>query len=168
MELNQSQLKERIHYDPDTGRFTWLKDSPLGGARLAGKIAGCIANDGYMVIGIRKRTYKAHRLVFLYMESEMPAKQVDHINRNRSDNRWCNLRHATHQENQQNMSNNTDFIGVSWRKRTNQWTAQSRLNGRVKYLGIFKTHLAACYARHYYDIKNNLSRESRTMGVTNQ
>jgi len=143
--LAQKTLKEKLSYNADTGIFT----------RPNGSVAGAVRDGGYIQISVCNKLYRAHRLAFLYMEGRLPVDQVDHINRKRDDNRWCNLRHATQLSNSRNMSSNTDFLGVNWDKRRNKWLSiGEHIDGKNKFLGRFKTHLAACYARHYYEICN--------------
>ncbi len=148
--LTQEHLKEILYYEPDSGLFTWLR----GNKKIRmGAIAGTINNKGYIIIGINGRKYQAHRLAFLYINGEFPPDQVDHINRKRTDNRWSNIRHADRKINSHNRSDNAAFIGVNWHKRKMKWMVYSpRINGRNSYLGCFITHLAACYARHSYDV----------------
>lgn len=101
-ELTQERLKELLHYDPETGVFTW---KVTRGRVTAGKAAGSKNTDGYISIGVcGNRTY-AHRLAFLYMIGRLPVDRVDHVNQIESDNRWVNLREATMSENLRNVSN---------------------------------------------------------------
>ena len=65
--LTQSQLQERLHYDPETGNFTYLKSS--GGNSIAGTTAGHL-KEGYIRIKILGTSYYAQRLVWLYMYGE--------------------------------------------------------------------------------------------------
>ena len=95
--LSQEKLKEVLSYDTDTGNFLWLYDS---GKAKKGEIAGHKNKSmGYILIGISNQKYLAHRLVWLYTYGKLPANTIDHINRNKHDNRLCNLREATHSEN---------------------------------------------------------------------
>ena len=151
-ELTQERLKELLHYCPDSGEFSWLqKTRPQINI---GDKAGSIANtDGYVRIKINKKLYLAHRLAFLYMDGRFPPEQVDHINRSESDNKWANLRPSTASENQCNKGTNNPFIGVYWHKKSRAWVAKSRMiNGVSSHLGSYKTNLAACYARHAYEV----------------
>lgn len=91
--ITQQRLKELFEYTPDTGLF--IRKIRVGN-QIAGNIAGSLKKDGYVYIKIDSKPYKAHRLAFLYMEGYMP-EEVDHINRDCSDNRWCNLRASNRQ-----------------------------------------------------------------------
>jgi len=99
----QEQLQNLLNYDPDTGVFTWRDDLPVKrGPRVAGKRAGSRNAEGYLYVEINRRKYKTSRLAFLWMTGEWPTFCVDHINRDRSDDRWCNLRDVTRSENRIN------------------------------------------------------------------
>ena len=91
-----------MHYESDTGVFTWIKKSCLASRITIGDIAGWIEVQGYRCIEINGDFYKLHRLTFLYMIGRLPINQIDHINHIRNDNRWCNLREVTHKENCKN------------------------------------------------------------------
>ena len=141
--LTQSHLKELLHYDPDTGVFT--RKVTRSGRAKAGDVAGFTVH-GYRGIMIAKKNYRCHRLAFLYMTGRFPEAQIDHINGNRSDNRWINLRQANNAENMRNrgrQSNNTSgFKGVNKKTdhaRKNPWRATIHLNGKSKSIGHFKT-----------------------------
>ena len=150
--LTQERLKELLRYDPETGVLRWIV-SPVGTV-ATGSIAGTLNPNGYRYIRINNKKYLAHRLVFLYTEGAFPPDETDHINRNRSDNRWCNLRACTRRENQQNRSDNTSFVGVKWMKKDKRWSVYGpAIKGKQVYLGYFKTHLAACYARHVFNLE---------------
>lgn len=100
--LTQERLKELLHYNPISGEFTWVRSK---GRAKAGSIAGCADKDGYILIGIDRILYKAHRLAFLYITGSTPSDgvDVDHINMVTGDNKWDNLRLATRSQNRMNM-----------------------------------------------------------------
>lgn len=158
--LTQKRLKELLHYDPETGIFTWLK---TGRGRRKNLIAGNIHTDSsgkkYIIICIKHKRYKAHRLAFLYMVGSFPINQTDHNDGNGLNNKFKNLSDATHLENHRNtrlQSNNTTGIcGVNWIKDRDKWQSQITIKGRRKTLGYFTTKLAAAYARHIAEIKYN-------------
>ena len=153
--LIQSDLIKQLRYSPETGVFTLN----VSKKRLKlGAIAGCkdIIN-GYIKITIFGKPYLAHRLAFLYVEGEFPQAQVDHINHVRDDNRWENLRPATHTTNQQNRSMNANNIsgvcGVHWNKAAKKWVANIRIDGKRKHLGRFVSFDDAVAARVSANIK---------------
>ena len=99
--MSQDRLKELLEYDPETGLFTWIKSN--SNVAYVGKVCQCENAQGYIVIRIDKKLYRAARLAFLYMTGEWPI-EADHINGRTSDDRWINLRNCTSQQNKQNRS----------------------------------------------------------------
>jgi HNH endonuclease len=97
--LTHARLRELLDYDPRTGLFRWRITDRYVHKRM---IAGCLYKTGYRVIRIDRVPYTAGRLVFFYMTGRWPTHQVDHINCNKDDNRWLNLRQATNQQNAAN------------------------------------------------------------------
>jgi hypothetical protein len=96
MRITAEQLREMLHYEPETGIFRWRK------GRIAGALAGMPLN-GYIRISLGEHGAEyAHRLAWLYMTGEAPAKFVDHIDCDRANNRWANLRLATPDQNRAN------------------------------------------------------------------
>lgn len=97
--IKQEELKRVLTYDPDSGNFTF--NIKKGGMNI-GDIAGYIQADGYRAISCNGIQYKAHRLAWLYMTGSFPENQLDHINMNKDDNRFSNLRKATRSQNNMN------------------------------------------------------------------
>ncbi|WP_292613113.1 HNH endonuclease signature motif containing protein, partial [Nitrobacter sp. 62-13] len=81
-------VRELLHYDPETGRFTWRSGQKAG--RAAGSIGG-----RYVQIMIGKKNYLAHRLAWLYVHDSPPLEEIDHVNGDPRDNRINNLRLAS-------------------------------------------------------------------------
>lgn len=144
MKLTADRLRELLHYDADTGVFTWI--NPPGMKMRRGALAGSSSRGdrGYVVIGIGGRRYRAHRLAWLYATGEWPTGEIDHLNGQRNDNRFANLRDVTHSLNTQNLRAKRDrtrsgLLGAQFRGRTRRWRAQIRI-GKVRYeLGEFDT-----------------------------
>ena len=148
--LTQEFLKECLHYDSDTGIFTWRVRA--ANRLKVGDVAGCIdSTTGYIRIKVNGSMYAAHRVAWLYAHGNFPPEQIDHINGIRDDNRIKNLRAVSHQENGRNQSkpkdNKSGVVGVSWRKKDQKWQAQIYVNGKIKHLGHFADFVEAVTVR---------------------
>lgn len=111
-------------------------------ARYAGKPAGTIRSDGYIRVKVNARAYYAHVIVFEMFNGKVPeGYDVDHIDRNRSNNDPRNLRLATRTENKFNgpayRSNKSGYRGVSFHKRIGKYAAGFRKDGKSVHLGYF-------------------------------
>lgn len=139
-DLLAEDVRERLSYDPETGLFVW-KDSRRPGWR--GKRAGCKNSANYINIKFLGRSYQAHRLAWLITTGEWPVKDIDHENRDRSDNRWSNLREVDQSQNCANTplysNNSSNFKGVSFHIHRQKWQDNIQVNNNQKYLGIFNT-----------------------------
>ena len=148
-------LRERLRYEPDTGRLFWLDYEDMSKSwrtRWAGKDAFTTVNsEGYHIGTIDRVPLRAHRVIWALANSEWPTNQIDHINNIKTDNRITNLRVVTNQENNRNMPmrcNNTSGVtGVNWHKPLHKWRAQIKIDGRTKHLGYFETLEEAAEAR---------------------
>jgi hypothetical protein len=153
--LTQKRLKEFLDYT-EVGIFTWRVARTTW--IYVGDRAGSPNDKGYRVIKIDDKSYKEHRLAFLYMNGKWPTYQVDHINEIKDDNRWCNLREANQPQNSanrgKNKNNTSGYKGVIWHKRDQTWQAQIRVNGKTVFLGSFfskqEAHAAYCAAAEKY------------------
>ena len=139
-DLTVEELKDVLHYDPETGQFTWIKRTAK--CVHVGDVAGSHDKAGYITIGIKKRIYKSHRLAWLYMAGEWPKGLIDHINGNKSDNRFANLRVVDESGNSQNIRkpnrrNQSGFIGVILFQ--GKWRANITINKKTHWLGDYKT-----------------------------
>lgn len=147
--LTQDKLKSLLSYDPNTGIFTWLIDR--GGKARVGAQAGSLTKKGYLNISIHKKLYRAHRLAWLYVYGSWPAQEIDHINRNKSDNRIDNLRDASRRLNNINKNlprNNTSGIkGVGWHEKKQKWRARIFVFRKQINLGWYSTKESAVTAR---------------------
>ena len=153
--ITHNQLKSFLNYCPDSGLFSWKIN---GKRNKNGEVAGSSHIRGYITIGIMGRQYLAHRLAWLYVTGEWPKKHIDHINRDRSDNRFLNLREACHIVNSRNRKPSKNSLsgvtGVSWRKKDKKW--QARINndeGIQINLGYFANLDDAIVARKKAEIE---------------
>ena len=142
-ELTQARLKKLLHYEPETGVFTWKVRPSLKSRRRAGDVAGCRWNKPpRRVIGIDGTNYLAYRLAFLFMTGEFPLLGVDHKDTDPSNDAWDNLREASDEINQQNRrrpskKNRCGLLGVS--KKRNGYCAQISIDKKQTYIGTFDT-----------------------------
>lgn len=131
-DLTIEELKDELHYNPETGYFTSLKRR---GKREIGDIAGMMSYKGYIGIKVFGLRYSAHRLAWFYTYGVWPEEQIDHINGVRDDNRLENLRLANSFENMANRkigaNNTTGVKGVTYAKddrRNRRYRAQINVN----------------------------------------
>lgn len=136
--INNSRLRELLHYDPDTGIFT--RKTSRGGCKVNSHV-GTANADGYLMVELDFRTYSLHRLAWFYVTNRWPENEIDHINGDRADNRLVNLREATHLQNSRNQglrkSNKSGVKGVSWEGRRSKWRASAMVSGKKIHLGYF-------------------------------
>jgi len=162
--ITQTELKELLHYDPETGDFTWLKNRGSR-ARIGGR-AGSTESTGYIQICIKKKLYMAHRLAWFYIHGEWPPAFIDHIDGNRSSNILKNLRSVTRCENQQNQklyrTNKSGISGVFWVQRLRKWRVNIQKDKKYDYLGaydnIFDAACAKFSAQHRLGFHKNHGR----------
>jgi len=93
--MNQQALKRLVSYDPETGVFAW---ETAKGGKAIGSPAGSLSEHGYIRLGLDGRRYMAHRMAWLYMTGCEPDGEIDHIDGDRSNNKWSNLRVATRRQ----------------------------------------------------------------------
>ena len=139
LDLEREYLKSILDYEPETGIFRW-KESLNNRVRM-GAEAGTLRKDGYRRIKINGKNYFGHRLAWLSVYGKFPTKFIDHINGDKSDNRITNLRDVTRQQNQFNRgktrNNTSGYKGVSFYKHAKKFAARIKIDGKLKYLGLF-------------------------------
>jgi hypothetical protein len=105
-----------------------------------GSIAGHADRLGYLKVVVCGVEFCVHRIAFFLYHGYWPI-EVDHINRDKADNRKDNLREASRLTNCRNksmMKNNTSGInGVSWDAESGKWKANIRVNKRLINLGRY-------------------------------
>lgn len=146
--VTQQRLKSELEYNEETGHFIWRR------GRNKGKRAGSPIKNGYRTIrigGRRGTFFYEHRLAFLYVSGNWPPADVDHINRDRADNRFCNLRLATRSQNNiarpPQLNNTSGISGVAFNIGCKKWVAYLDSNYGRKHLGVFLTKEEAIKAR---------------------
>ena len=153
-------LNECLTYDHDSGNLIWKarpehhfsssRSCNSWNAKHVARIAGHSGQKGYIHVGIDGVLYKAHRIIFhMVCEPLLPDDFIDHINGDCGDNRLCNLRKATHQQNSCNtrrpVNNTTGVKGVT-RRDNGKYRARLWVSGKCLPLGDFDTVKAAAAA----------------------
>ena len=154
--MEASRLRYLLSYDQHTGEFMWTGAGNRPAKRASTKPD---TGSGYVRIKVDGRSYLRSRLAFLYMTGLMPADQIDHIDGNRSNDSWGNLRPATSSENAKNRktpsNNTTGVIGLHWHKAVGKWYATIKVSQKPQYLGVFDDWFDAVCARKSAENKFN-------------
>lgn len=140
--LDLDTARAVLRLDENTGKLYWR--TTVNPRAPAGSEAGWHSH-GYKQITLGGRKFFAHRIVWLLYHGVWPDHQIDHINRDRSDNRPSNLRACSHSQNQANCAvrrhNKVGLKGV--RRNGKRFDALICAGGKQRYLGSFKTAEAA-------------------------
>jgi len=161
IELTLELLKKYIFYNSDTGVFTRIKS--LDGRKFQSSLAGSIKKDSrgkpYRRLMVLGYVYPAHRLAWFYMNGKWPKEEIDHHDGNGLNNKFDNLREATHTENQRNQrisdANSTGVTGVSFNKKLGKFTAYITVDKKRTHLGVFSDIETAKNARLKAQNDNN-------------
>lgn len=156
-QITREKAREWFIYDIHTGQIYWKKN--IGKKIKAGSKAGYVGKTGYQFIAIDGKRYSAHRIAWTHVMGDLEKDVVDHINGDRTDNRFINLRPASVCENSRNWHSSSrkqssKHRGVYYAKRDKRWTARIQCNGYRKFIGSYRTEReAACaYAREAVEL----------------
>jgi len=147
MNVTQKYLKEAVTYLPESGKFIW-KTRPLShfkssrscnawNARFSGKSTGELDSGGHLQVKLGGKKYAAHRLAFLYVTGSVPEK-VDHIDQDKKNNSFHNLRECTSSQNCANR-----FSKGVYPTKSGKWRSQICFDYKIKHLGTFPTEKKA-------------------------
>ena len=169
MKITPDLLRELIQYDPETGAFTHKPRTEVHitnasarngwNSQNASKPAfTTLRPDGYLCGGIMGVSLLAHRVAWAIETGCWPEQTIDHINGDRVDNRWRNLRHVSQQENTQNASrqkrNISGHTGVNWCGRRKAWRVRIKLDLQDVHIGYFQSLERAVTARKEAESKH--------------
>ena len=137
--VTAQRLRYLFNYDPATGNFT--RRVRVSRNTKVGDMAGTKSPDGYLHIRVDCCLYLSHRLAWIYVTGEQPKFQIDHIDGNRCNNAFSNLRDVYCGINSQNQrsaraDNKSGFLGVA--KNGSGWGASIKAGGMKHHLGTFK------------------------------
>jgi HNH endonuclease len=148
MLLKPEQLAKSFEYEPGTGLLY---------RKSTGRPVGTIGSHGYLVVNVARQAELVHRVIWMITAGPIPkGLTIDHRNRIRTDNRWCNLRLATWTQQKGNyglLKNNTSGRrGVSWSR--GRWLAMGSVNNKSVYLGKFIAFQDAVEAREKWEAEH--------------
>ncbi len=159
-QLTVELVKSVLNYDPETGWFTWSSKVNSRGI-VVGSRAGTLRSDGYRKLRVFGVECKEHNLAWFVTYGRWPYPEIDHRDRNRTNNAIGNLREATSSQNKCNSDlkkmSTSGRRGVSWSSAQRKWAAQINADGRYYYLGMHETKESALAA--YEDAARRLHGE---------
>jgi hypothetical protein len=152
------RLRELFDYDEDSGLVTWRVKVKHAGAPIGATAGSKSKAVGYIYVGVARELFLLHRVIWAMKTGTWPATEIDHIDLDRTNNRWSNLRLATRPQNSANGSlrstNKSGLKGACWDRRRNCWRATITINWKHTHLGRFDTpeeaHAAYCEAARKY------------------
>lgn len=159
-------LRQLLRYEPETGKLFWLprtasffepgkyncnRRCAAWNAKYAGKEALAAKHgNGYLSGAVFDQRVFSHRVIWAIQTGNWPVLQIDHIDGNRANNRWNNLRQASRSENMKNVRSHkgstSKYLGVSWASRDRRWVARIRVNGKYVSLGSHRSEIDAAIA----------------------
>jgi hypothetical protein len=159
-------LRQLLDYNPETGILTWKfrprkfcktdHEQVRWNKRFSGKQAGLKAKDGYLVMCVLNKQYKAHRVCWSLHWGREPQGQIDHINGDKTDNKINNLRDVSARENATNRKrisrNKSGYTGVS-QGSFGKWLAYISTKEDRLFLGSFNCVTSAALKRRMAEIQ---------------
>lgn len=135
--LTQEQVKRSFEYSPETGVLQRIE-------RDGKRYSGNLDDKGYIVLYLGKVRFLAHRIAWALMTGNWPDSPLDHIDGNRANNKWANLRKATPSQNMRNSAtkrtvHNLPRGVVPVRQKTPSFRARIQVNKRNIDLGVYPT-----------------------------
>ena len=139
MKPTQKEVLKHFRYERSTGKLFRLVD-PYAGRRI-NRESGWVDACGYLRVHCFGKAHLVHRLIFLMVTGSFPRGEGDHINGNRLDNPWKNLRDVSHFTGMRNtgirITNKSGIVGVSWDAHNKKWRACIKHRGIQHCLGRF-------------------------------
>ncbi len=138
--LTVKRLKQVLIYKPKTGEWFWRAINPNSRMKI-GNRAGYILQCGYWLLRVDGKRYYSSRLAWFYMTGRWPKQNIDHIDRNRANDRWKNLRECNQSQNRMNSSTqlrkHPGLRGTYFQD--GKWKAIVGKDKKLVYLGRFPT-----------------------------
>lgn len=161
----RERLLELLSYDRETGILTWRQRNPSSfngdapsrslqavrwNSLYGGKIAGGGRNGEYLRLTIDGLHHLAHRVIWKMETGDDPI-QIDHVDGDKTNNRFLNFRNVMHAVNMRNKSlyanSKSGFPGVEYHERDKVWRVKIGVDGAQIQLGSFQTKEEAIACR---------------------
>ena len=144
------RLRELFRYEPETGLLIRIAKSSIRGN--VGEVVGSKNGTGYLYACLDSGRFLIHRIAYKMMTGVDPGEHfIDHINGDRGDNRFDNLRLVSKAENghnsKRNSRNTSGTVGVVWCKDIEKWVARITVDMVTHFLGYYKNLEDAVAAR---------------------
>jgi hypothetical protein len=146
--IPKDKLISWFSYNPDTGLF--YRKVQAHYRWKVGDLAGSQKSVGYIQLWVDGKSVYAHRAAYVFMRGDWPPTGVDHINGDKKDNRWSNLRLATCSENGMNAKQKlgaSGIRGVVFCPSARKYRAQIYIRRKRKTIGYFDNIADAQEAR---------------------
>lgn len=127
--------RDGFTYFPETGRFVGKR----------GRTVGHTSPNGYIMVGAYGRPQYAHRLAVYIMAGEWPPEDVDHINGDRADNRWENLRLVSRSQNLMNKRSTRELPKNVYKTVAGTYLVALKYEGTTRYFGTHSDLEFACF-----------------------
>ena len=166
--MDSKYLNECFEYDEVSGNIYW-KSRPRShfktqkgfktfNSQRCGKEAGTLNSCGYLQVNLNKKLILVHRLIFMLKGYDiLRGDCIDHINHNRKDNRFTNLRVVSRKDNSMNLNmrttNRTGITGVYFNVLESLWYPRIQVGYKNMYLGATKDFFEACCRRKSAELK---------------
>lgn len=152
-----AELSKHFVYNPNSGKIYYSTELKARYNIRPGKEAGCVYSGGYWMVTYNKKRIKRSRLAFLLMTGDWPNKDVDHIDRNRLNDSWENLREASNSLNGFNRTfDSLKHRGIRYRpeqSKKNPWVVHIRKDGKLIHVGQYSTLEQAKVIRRDAELK---------------
>ena len=126
------ELHELFTFDSENGILRWKV--ARSNVISIGQEAGYVSGNGYRMVNVNKKMISTHRIAWCMEYGYWPEYGIDHINRDKEDNRIENLREVSQSCNMQNASirsdNTSGVRGVTYESRSGNWIAAIRIAGK--------------------------------------